>query len=328
MSLYTPPSIKIIWPIWKLLVLAIILYLSLAPANAFDLFLGTAVPGSFSHFSGRMLERTINKQVIDVHCKVVPGSGDIHNLTNLVEGSLDLALVDSRTLYDAMNKTGNFQFLDIDYKSLNVLVPLYDVTISLIVGHNSGIKKLDDLKGKRINTGPPLSPQNLLFKMISTAKRWSKNDFLLVTELSDSQSQDTMAFCHGNLDAMIHIGIHPDSSLHQLFKLCKADMADMDDIDIERLVSSYPYFSKVIIPSGTYLGQKTDINTLGTQTLLVASSNLDEEIVYKILDAIFSSQKKLSNSHPALSLQKPDITKTKVMGIELHAGAVEYFSKN
>ncbi len=327
MSLYTPP-IKTILPIWKPLVLAIILYLSLTPANAFDVLLGTSVPGTFSHFSGRMLERTINKQIIGIHCKVVPGSGDIHNLTNLVQGSLDIALVDSRTLYDAMNKTENFQFLDINYKSLSVIVPLYDVTISLIVGHNSGIKKLDDLKGKRINAGPPLSPQNLFFKTISTAKNWSKNDFMLVTELSDSQSQDTMAFCHGNLDAMIHIGIHPDSSLNQLFKLCNADVADMDDIDIERLVSGHPSFSKVIIPSGTYLGQKTNINTLGTQTLMVASQDLDEEIVYKILDAIFSNQKKLSSSHPALSLQKPDTTKTKAMGLELHAGAVEYFSKN
>ena len=140
MSLYTPP-IKTILPIWKPLVLAIILYLSLTPANAFDVLLGTSVPGTFSHFSGRMLERTINKQIIGIHCKVVPGSGDIHNLTNLVQGSLDIALVDSRTLYDAMNKTENFQFLDINYKSLSVIVPLYDVTISLIVGHNSGIKK-------------------------------------------------------------------------------------------------------------------------------------------------------------------------------------------
>ncbi len=328
MRLYKPPPIKINWSICHFLVPTIILCFSLAPANAFDVFLGTAVPGTFSHFSGRMLERTINKQIIDVNCKVVPGSGDIHNLTNLVQGSLDIALVDSRTLYDAMNKTGNFQFLDINYKSLSVLVPLYDVTISFIVGHNSGIKKLDDIKGKRINTGPPLSAQNLLFKTVSTAKNWSKNDFLLVTELSDSQSQDTMAFCHGNIDAMIHIGIHPDSSLHQLFTLCNANVADMADMDIERLVSGHPAFSKVIIPSGTYPGQSNDINTLGTQTLMVASPNLDEEIVYKILDAIFSSQKKLSDSHPALSLQKPDMIKTKAMGIELHAGAVEYFSKN
>ncbi len=314
-------------PIWSTLVLLFFLCFYSVPALAFDIFLGTAGPGTFSYFTGRVLERTINKQIKDIHCKALAGSGDIHNLTNLQQGSLDIALIDSRMLYDAMNKTGNFQFLDINYKSLSVLVPLYNVPITLIVRHNTGIKKLDDLKGKRINAGAPLSPQNYIFGTISTAKRWSKKDFMLVTEISDSQSQDTMAFCHGIIDAMIHIGIHPASSLEQLFKLCKADMADMNDFDIDKLVSGHPAFSKFIIPSGTYTGQTSDINTLGTQTILVASQDLDDETVYKILDVIFSNRKRLSNAHPALFLQKPDISKIKSMGINLHAGAVKYFSK-
>jgi TRAP transporter TAXI family solute receptor len=315
-------------PICSTLVLVLTLLSYNTPAKAFDIFLGTAGSGTFSHFSGRMIERTINKQIKDVNCKVVTGSGDIHNLTNLQQGSLDIALVDSRMLYDAINRTGNFEFLDINYKNLSVLVPFYDVPITLIVGHNSGIKKLADLKGKRINAGKPLSPQNLLFKTISTAKNWSQKDFMLVTEISDSQSQDTMAFCHGNIDAMIHMGIHPNPSLQQLFKLCNAKMADMDDPDIDKLVSENPAFSKLTIPSDTYPGQETDINTLGTQTFLVASRDLDEETVYKILDAIFNNRERFSNAHPALSLQKPDMLKIKAMGINLHAGAAKYFSED
>jgi TRAP transporter TAXI family solute receptor len=313
-------------PIYSTLVIVLTLFFYSPSASAFDILLGTAEPGTFSHFSGRLIERTIKKQVKGINCKVIPGSGDIHNLTNLQQGSLDIALIDSRMLYDAINKTGYFQFLAINYKNIRLLAPLYDVPITLIVGQNTGIKKLGDLKGKRINAGAPLSLQNLLFETISTAKNWSKKDFKLVTEISDSQSQDTMAFCHGIVDAMIHIGIHPSPPLQQLFNLCNAGMADMDDPDIDKLVLRHPAFSKFTIPSGTYTGQTTDITTLGTQTLLVASRDLDEETVYNVLDALFSNQKRLSNAHPALSLQKPDITKINRMGINLHAGAVKYFS--
>ena len=153
MSTYNP-----IKPICSTLVLVLILCFYSATALAFDIFLGTAGPGTFSYFSGRMLERTINKQIKGVNCKTIPGSGDIDNLTNLQQGSLDIALVDSRMLYDAINKKGNFQFLDINYKNLSVLVPLYDVPITLIVGHNTGIKKLDDLTFLTQSNGEPNKP--------------------------------------------------------------------------------------------------------------------------------------------------------------------------
>ncbi|WP_299979648.1 TAXI family TRAP transporter solute-binding subunit [Desulfobacula sp.] len=319
-------SCKIIKSVWLILVMSMILVFFSVPASAFDVFIGTSNPGTFSHFTGRLLERVINKQIKEINCKAVPASGDIHNLTNLSQGSLDIALIDSRMLHDAINKTGNFKFLDINYQNLSILVPLYDVPFTLIAGDNTGITKLDDLKGKRINVGAPLSLQRLSVETILTAKTWSKNNFSLVAEISDSQSQDTMAFCHGDIDAMIHVGVHPDPSLQQLFKLCKAKAADMNDNDIQSLVHRHPAFSKFTIPAGTYPSQTSDIITFGTQTLLVASKNLDEETVYAMLNAIYRSHKRLSNAHPSLALKKPDIKQTSYAGIKLHAGALKYFS--
>jgi len=315
---------KIIKSIWATLAILLTLSFYLGPATAFDVFLGTNERGSFSHYSGRVLERLINKEVKGINCKVVPGSGDIHNLTNLSQGSLDIALIDSKMLYDAINKTGNFKFLDINYQNLSIIAPLYDVPITLIVGNNTNIKTLSDLKGKRINIGAPLSSQNLFFDTILKAKAWSKKDFSLVAEISDSQSQDTMAFCYGDIDAMIHIGVHPDPSLKQLSRLCNAKIIDMNDNDIAKLVHQHPAFSKFILLAGDYPSQTRDIITFGTQTLVVASQDLDEETVYTILDALYSNRERLSNAHPALALKKPE--EISRVGIKLHAGALKYFS--
>ena len=319
---------KTIKSIWSTLVILLILGFYLTPAKAFDVILGTHERGTFSHFSGRIVERVINQGIKDINCKAVPGSGDIHNLTNLSQGSLDIALIDSRTLYDAINKTGNFEFLDINYQNLSILVPLYDVPVSLVAGNNTHITRLADIKGKRINIGAPLSHQRLFFDTILSAKAWSKNDFSQVAEISDSQSQDTMAFCHGDIDAMIHIGVHPDSSLQQLFRLCKAKIAVMYDDDIEKFVHQHPAFSKFTLLSGTYPSQAKDIITFGTQTLMVTSVDLDEETAYTILEVIFENSERLSNAHPALALKKPDIKKMSQIGIKLHAGALKYFSGN
>ena len=295
-------------------------------ANAVDILLGTGEPGTFSHFTGRMLCRVINSHTSDVSCQIVPVPDDVHNLTNLAGGSLDIGLVDSRMLYDAVNKTGHFEFLDISYENLRVLAPLYNIPITLVVRSDAEITSLQDLKGKRINAGAPRSLQYLAVDTIIIAKNWSTSDLSLVGELPPSQSQDRMAFCHGTMQAMVHIGVHPNSSLQQLFKLCKAGLVNMDDSDIEKLVNDHPAFWKIDIAADIYPTHPEKVTTFGTRALLVASEDLDEETVYKILDAIGSNQKRLTGAHPSLALFSVDIAQKSAAVIQLHPGAAKYFN--
>ena len=297
-------------------------------ANAFDILLGTGETGSFSHFTGRTICRIINRHADGVNCDTVSAPDDIHNLTNLREGSLDISLIDSRMLYDAMNKTGYFEFLDISYDNLRVLAPLYEVPVALVVRSNSKITSLQTLKGKRINAGAPRSPQRLAVATIMKAKNWSEKDFRLFGELPPSLSQDTMAFCQGTIQAMVHIGVHPDSSLQQLFKLCKAVLVDMDDGDIQKLVTDHPAFTKISIAADTYPSQPKGVATFGTSVSLIASADLDEQTAYKIIDAIYSYREQLNRLHPALSSFAPDSARKRNVGMKLHPGAVKYLSEH
>ncbi len=90
-------------------------------ADAGDVLLGTGAAGDFSHFTGRVICRILNRSPGELNCRVIPAQDDIHNLTNLNGGSLDLALLDSRLLNDAMTRKGQFQFLDIRYDNLGGL---------------------------------------------------------------------------------------------------------------------------------------------------------------------------------------------------------------
>ena len=297
-------------------------------ANALDILLGTGETGTFSHFTGRTICRIINKHSNDINCKTVPAPDDVHNLTNVQGGSLDISLVDSRMLHDAINKTGHFEFLDISYDSLRTLVTLYDVPVTLVVRSDAKITSLEALKGKRINAGAPRSLQHLAVDTIMKVKKWSKGDFSLVEELPVSQSQDTMAFCHNTIQAMVHIGVHPDPSLQQLFKLCKAGLVNMDDNDIEKLIDDHPAFSKVNIAADTYPSQPVEITTFGTSVMLVASEDLDEQTVYKIIDSIYSNRKRLNRAHSALSSFTVVTARKNDVGIQLHPGAAKYFSEH
>ena len=297
------------------------------PTHAFDIRLGTGETGTFSHFAGRTVCRTINKHTDDINCQTVPTLDAVDNLTNLQGGSLDIGLIDSRMLHDAMNKTGYFEFMDISYNNLRTLVPLYNLPFTLVVRSNAKITSLEELKGKRINAGAPRSIQHLAFDTIVKAKNWSKKDFRLVTELSTSQSQDTMAFCHGTIQAMVNIAVHPDSTLQQLFRLCKADLVDMYDNDIEKLVNDVPEYFNIDIATDTYPSHPDKVSTFGTRAMLVASEDLDQETVYKIMEAIDRNKKRLTSAHPSLSLFYADTDRKGITGIQRHPGAAKYFSE-
>jgi len=294
-------------------------------ATALDILLGTGETGTFSHFTGRAICRMINSHADDISCKTVPAPDHVHNLTNLRGGALDIGLVDSRLLHDAINKSGYFKFLDISYDNLRTLIPLYDVPVTLVVRRDADITSLEALKGKRINAGAPRSLENLAVDTIMSAKNWSKADFSLVQELPASQSQDTMAFCYGTVQAMVHIGVHPDPSLQQLLERCKGGLADMNDNDTNKLVNDHPAFSKINIATNTYPSYPEAVTTFGTIMTLVAPEDLDEETVYQIIDAIDSKRKRLQIAHPALSSFTVRSAGKNDTGIQPHPGAVKYF---
>ena len=311
-------------------IVSVFLIIALLPfsVHAFDILLGTGKTGSFSHSTGRTICRMINRGTADISCKVVPAPSDVYNLTNLQGGSLDIALIDSLMLHDAINKTGYFEFLDISYDNLRTVVPLYDVPNTLVVRSDAGITSLETLKGKRINAGAPRSPQHLVVDTIMKAKNWSKRDFRLLEKLSASHSQDTMAFCHGTIQAMLHIGVHPDSSLQQLFRLCEVDLVNMDDMDIKKLVRDHPAFYKINIAGSTYPSHPKGVATFGTRVMLVASGDLDKQTVYSIVNAIYTHQKVLTRSHPALSSFTMDSTQNKDTSIQQHPGVDKFFSEH
>ncbi len=296
--------------------------------NSIDILIGTGETETFSHFAGRMLCRVINKHANDLNCKTVPGPGDVHNLTNLQGGSLDIGLIDSSMLHDAKNKSGYFKFFDISYDNLRALAPLYDDPITLVVRSDAKIDSLAALKGKRINAGAPRSLQHLAVDTIMEAKQWTKADFSLVGEISASLSQDTMAFCHGTIQAMVHIGVHPDSSLQELIRRCKANLVGMYDNDIAKLVNDHPAFFKINIAADTYPSLPAGVSTFGTRTVLVVSQDLDAQTAYNIVDAIYSNRERLKNAHPALAPFKLDANRKSFVGIQLHPGAEKYFSEH
>ncbi len=312
---------------FRLLMLFLLAFPLPAASAAMDLLIGTGEIGSFSHFAGRTLCRTLDSRLADIHCEAVPAPDDLHNLTNLQIGALDLVLVDSYTLHEAVGQTGEYRFLDFGYDSLRGIVRLYEVPAALVVREDAGIESLEDLKGKRINIGIPRSRQYRLFSSMMNAKGWSVKDFSLVENLSSSQSVDSMAFCHGTIQAMLHISIHPDAQLLQMIRLCGAGLIDGVDRDIAQLIQNHPAYSQAAIAAGTYPSQAQAVSAVGTRVMLVASETLDDHTAYRIIEAMAAGRRQFESAHRALAPFDPKSAAKDPLGILLHPGVSRYLNE-
>lgn len=144
--------------------------LSPSPGHSYELLIGTGQVGTFSYFAGKTVCRTINTYDNDLTCQPVPSENYTDSLTNVLSGALDMALVNSKMIYDAFHGAGYFQYISLEYDQLRLLMPLYQMPISLIVRRDAKITSLGGLAGKRVNVGAPFTLQNIVFKEIMAAE--------------------------------------------------------------------------------------------------------------------------------------------------------------
>ncbi len=302
--------------------------LSPTPCQAYDLLIGTEKPGSFSYFAGKAVCRSIHRFDKEFNCRPVPAENHTDNLTNVLSGSLDMALVNSKMIYDAFHAAGLFQFISLEYDQLRLLMPLYRMPISLLVRQGAKIPTLGDLAGKRVNAGAALSLQNIVFQEIMAAEGWQKNSFSLFENLSPANTQDYLALHSGSVQAMLHIGMHPDAKIKRGLASGKTHLIGVNGQAVSGLIESNTGFSKQSILSDTYPGQTRDIETLALETLLITSAETDDETVELILDAIVRAKSQLKYTHPSLLQEKTDIQTLNDSYLHPHPAAVLFFQTN
>jgi TRAP transporter TAXI family solute receptor len=96
--------------------------------------------------------------------------------------------------------------------------------------------------------------------------------------------------------------------------------------NVDKLIKSYPFYAKQMVPAGTYKGNDGEVPTVSVMAMLGARADLEEEIVYKIINAVYSDLEQLKKAHDKFK----DIEMKKGligMGIPLHPGAEKYFAE-
>lgn len=305
-------------------------FTSFSPSSgyAYELLIGTGEVGSFSYFAGRNVCRSIARFDQEVKCRPVPSDNYTDNLTNVQAGSLDLALVNSKLIYDAFHNAGLFRFVSLNYEQLRLLMPLYREPISLIVRRDAKISRLSDLAGKKVNSGAPFSLQSLIFKELMALEGWQPDSFGLYQSLSSANAQDFLALQNGSVQAMLHVGMHPDPRLDRGLAGKQINLVGIYGIEVSTLIDANAGFTSQVLTAGTYTDLVADLETLALETLLITSSDIDDATVELVLDAIIADRKRLQSAHPKLLGTKTTIETLNNSYLHPHPAATLFFQVN
>ena len=274
--------------------------------------------------AGGAICRLVNKDRKDhgVRCSVESTFGSVFNINAIRTGDLDLGLAQSDTQYSALRGEGPFDKRG-PYGELRAVFSLHAEPVTLMARADSGIKHINDVKGRRMNIGNPGSGTLATWQVIEQALGWTRRDLGLAAEFKANQQGE--ALCDNKIDAFFALVGHPSAATRETANACAAVLVPIDGPGIQALVKTSPFYRWAVIPGGMYRGNPKDVKTFGVGATLVSSTKTKPEIVYSIVKAVFDNFDAFRDMHPALANLRKDEMVRDSLTAPLHAGAVRYF---
>jgi uncharacterized protein len=283
--------------------------------------------GGLYHPVGGAICTLVNERTEEhgITCTVEIGGGSISNLELLRDGKASLAMVQSNWHYDAFRGSGSFQEAG-PFKHMRSVFALYVEGVTIVARRDTNIARFEDLRGKRIYTGPPqVGRRKSTFHLLMKAEGWPAEE---VTEVSEFEAANlAQALCDSEFDAFYYTVGHPDPMVAEATATCDAVLIPLAGIATENLINEKPYYVSTVIPAETYQGNHRDVATLGLVASLVTTVEVSPAVIYQITKAFFANLDRFREGSPVFSSLRPEDMVTVGLSAPLHEGALSYFSE-
>jgi hypothetical protein len=296
------------------------------PAGAARRFVSIAagwVTGAYFPMAGA-ISRIAYKHLKDDGIKVTAESSgaSVANAKLIGAGDTDLAILQNDIASYAYE--GKSDMFDAPIKNLLGVCTLFPEHVQLIARKDSKIMSPGDLKGKKVAIGPVGSGTAENAKQILEAWGLTIDDLARAEQLTAAQSADYIK--DGRLDAAfftvaVGAAVIMDTSL-----IVPTDVVPIAGKNVDMLIKKYPFYAKQLVAGGSYKGNDTDVPTVSVMAMLAARADLEDDIVYKILNAMYSDLDQLKQAHDKfkdISMENGLVG----MSIPLHPGAMKYFKE-
>jgi len=253
-------------------------------------------------------------------------TASVFNNAAVQNGELEagLAAADvTRSMY-----LGEGKFDGKPHPKLRLIANLFPEDLHLVMPAGASIDSLADLEGKRVGIAQAGSGTQVA--VLQMLEAWGiTRDNIEEAELNNSQSAERLA--DGQLDAYFYAAGWPVAAMVQLSSTKGMALHSFSDEDLAKINGIIPAYIPSEIPGGVYEGVADAVKTPAVSAMLVVSSDLDEELVYGITEAMWNdnTRKLLDNGNAKGKQITPDTALDGVaeLGVPLHPGAEKFYQE-
>lgn len=273
--------------------------------------------GTYFPLGGNMAH--VLKEMLNLDVSAITSHASIENMKLLHKKDVQLAFTQTDIAFFA--KEGSMMFEGNKVEGVQAIGSLFPEAIQIITRADSGIKRVDDLKGKTVAVGKRESGTHIQAKQILELYGISLEDidakYVSFDDAATGLQDETMDA------AFITAGV-PTGAVEGLAATTEITIIPLDDKKLESFISKYPYYVKYTIPAGTYDDIETNIDTVAVKSMLVVDKDLPNELVYDITKTIFENKEKLGH------VLGENINIESVLSgltLDIHPGAKKYYDE-
>jgi TRAP transporter TAXI family solute receptor len=278
--------------------------------------------------TGGAISRMVNKKfdTYKIKATVESTSGSVYNINAVLNGDLEFGVAQSDRQYQAYH--GLAEWAESGPRTdLRSVFSVHPEAITLVASEESGIRSVDDLRGKRVNLGNPGSGQLQNSKDVLAAAGISE------AEISAEYVKAVEApglLQDGRIDAFFYTVGHPAGNIKEATSgRTKVRLVPIAGPGVAALIKDRPYYAEAKIPHEFYENalNKEDILTIGVKATFVTSKHVASDVVYAITKEVFENLDDFRDLHPAYKVLT-EIDMLKGLSAPIHPGALRYYRES
>lgn len=275
---------------------------------------------------GGAMSNTWNNHLENVQVTSQPGGASVESINRVHAGEVELGMAMNNIADDAWNGKGSFKTQLRNFRAIGVIYPEVYQGIALT---ESGIKTLEDIKGKRVAVGPVGSGTVVLTESVFNEAGMTFKD---VKAAYDGFGDAASKMKDGHLDAAFNVLSVPAAAIQDIKTVRNIEIIEIKDELFEKIQANYPFFSQYVIPAGTY-GNEEDKYTINCQAALYVKPDLSDDLVYNLTKVWYEKTSEVAEAHAAAQWLANEMSagklETALAGITtpLHPGAYKYFQE-
>jgi uncharacterized protein len=247
------------------------------------LVLGTATPGGGFPVYGEALVKTLAEVDPDLVIEPRNTAGSLENIARLGAGTLDLALVQGEAAHDA------FASGTAAASALRIVAAMYSTAGMFVVRGDSPYRSIDDLRGRRIAFGARGSGLVALARYVLDGIGLDmERDFDAV--LLERAGDGPRMLRDGGVAALWGGGVGWPGFSAAMSAPGGGRFIAPDRDQIARILARHPFLKPQTMPAGSYSGQASAIDSVGSWSFIVARATLSDDLVYRFCRALHGGE--------------------------------------